>query len=340
MKKIIPVMHCFDNNYVIPAIVAFYSMLENASKDYDYKLYVLHTDITEDNQNVLQQTVSCFDNASLEFINMGNRFDDLWKNLVTKGHYSKEMFYKFVPPSIFPQYDKIIISDVDVVWAGDISKSFVLFDADEDFYLAGHTGCMLKGSWIENSAKTYLNDWSAEEIKKLKTNACFWLFNLKKMRQDQMEQKFIDCAVKNISRIKQPEQDVVNLCCYPKIKEMPFYFCTCTYVYDLYKTEEDLNNDLIRTKEELTEAMESPVQLHFATAAKPWNNPFICTKSEEWFKVLAKTPFFNLWLKAYQEGLGKNDWINIFNIPFLSIMKKKNKFKLSFLGFKLLSWKK
>lgn len=31
-KIVIPVVFCFDNNYVIPASVAFYSLLENASK--------------------------------------------------------------------------------------------------------------------------------------------------------------------------------------------------------------------------------------------------------------------------------------------------------------------
>ncbi len=32
MKKIIPMMFCFDQNYVIPAAVAFYSLLENHQK--------------------------------------------------------------------------------------------------------------------------------------------------------------------------------------------------------------------------------------------------------------------------------------------------------------------
>ena len=32
-------MHCFDNNYVIPAGVAFYSLLENANPNYFYKIY-------------------------------------------------------------------------------------------------------------------------------------------------------------------------------------------------------------------------------------------------------------------------------------------------------------
>ena len=36
----IPLMFCFDNNYVTPAAVAFYSLLEHANKDFSYKLFV------------------------------------------------------------------------------------------------------------------------------------------------------------------------------------------------------------------------------------------------------------------------------------------------------------
>ena len=36
--EIIPVVHCFDNNYVLPAAVAFYSLLENADSNYFYRI--------------------------------------------------------------------------------------------------------------------------------------------------------------------------------------------------------------------------------------------------------------------------------------------------------------
>ena len=109
---LIPIMHCFDNNYTIPASVSFYSMLENASKKYKYKLYVLNTDITYQNKKLLHDVVSKFENASLEFINMDNRFEDLWSNFKYSGYYSKEVLYKLLVPSIFEKYDKIIIISV------------------------------------------------------------------------------------------------------------------------------------------------------------------------------------------------------------------------------------
>jgi len=63
----------------------------------------------------------------------------------------------------------------------------------------------------------------------------------------------------------------------------------CTYVYDLYKTDEDFDNDETFSRLELTEAMENPVALHYSGHKKPWKED--CTKAEEWFSYVMKTPF-------------------------------------------------
>lgn len=125
-KYIIPIMHCFDDNYVIPASVSFLSMLENANPRYFYKLYVLHTDISEKNQNTLNSIVSKFNNADLQFIDMNNKFDDEFEAMKNKAHYSKEVLYKLLAPTIFPQYEQIIITDVDVVFCGDIAEIYII----------------------------------------------------------------------------------------------------------------------------------------------------------------------------------------------------------------------
>jgi lipopolysaccharide biosynthesis glycosyltransferase len=312
-------MHCFNNNYVIPASVAFYSMLENANPEYKYNLYILHSDITEENQDKLQQTITNFNNSSLTFINMQEKFKDLFENTVVKGHYSKEMFYKFLAPSTFPQYEKIIISDVDVVYLGDISPSYFFINAEDDIYFAGHKGPILKGSWIDScSFDQYKKFFSDQEIEKLQTGAGYYVFNLKKMRQNKIEQKFIDYAIKNSKRLLQPEQDVINLCCYPKIKFLPLRNLVCSYCYDLYQEEKDFENDLNYSKEELKEGLENPIQLHYATSTKPWNR-LSCTKAEEWFKVLVKTPFLFEFLEKLDKQINMKTLISF----DLKLSKKK-----------------
>ena len=281
-------MFCFNNEYAIPAAVAFHSLLENASKDYFYKLYVSHTDISLENQKKLQEVAVYFQkHASLEFLLMQNCFEDLWKKTKTKGHFSKEAFYKLIAPSFFPQYEKIIISDVDVVFLGDVSPSYFSFDPAEDIYVAGVRGV----GKILHIRDHYKKDFSQEEIRKLLSsiNAGYMVYNLNKMRRDNLESSFLKCVESNYLRILQLEQDVINLCCYPKTKFLPLKYMMCNYVYDLYNTDEDFNNDETFSARELREAMENPVVLHLTGHKKPWKED--CTKAEEWFRYVIKTPF-------------------------------------------------
>jgi lipopolysaccharide biosynthesis glycosyltransferase len=286
VKKIIPIMFCFNNEYAIPAAVAFRSLLENASKDYFYKLYVSHTDISLENQKKLQEVAVYFqEHASLEFLLVKNCFEDLWKKTKTKGHYSKEAFYKLIAPSLFPQYEKIIISDVDVVFLGDVSPSYFSFDPAEDIYVAGVRGV----GKILHILDDYKKDFSQEEIRKIVIGAGYMVYNLKKMRKDNLESSFLKCIESNYSRILQLEMDVINLCCYPKIKFLPLKNMMCNYVYELYNTDEDFNNDETFSALELREAMENPIQLHYPGYKKPWKED--CTKAEEWFNYVSKTAF-------------------------------------------------
>lgn len=296
-KTVIPVMHCFDNNYAMPAGVAFLSLLECADKSCDYRLYVLHTDITAENQRRLHEIVKRFPGASLEFVNMENRFEDLFSRTGTKGHFSKEMYYKFLAPTVFPQYDKIIIADVDVVYRDDVSREFLSFDVDEPYYLAGQRGMVLRGTWLEEFYGHYEEKFTPEEREKLVTCAGYWIFNLKRMREHSVEKAFIDFAFRHAGRLIQPEQDVVNIVCFPDIRQLPVNTVVCSYAYDLLRTDADGKRDLFYSAEELRFALEHPVQLHYAAAGKPWNDPSM-TGAELWFQYLARTPF----LREYLEG--------------------------------------
>ena len=295
MKKIeIPLMFCFDNNYVIPAGVAFYSLLKNCNKKYNYSLFVLHTDITKENQEKLVETIKEFNGFStLSFINMENKFESLWETISTKGHFSKEVMYKVLVASIFPQYDKIIVSDVDVVFLNDISESFFAIDCEEDYYLAG-IRMIGKYDWYLNIYKKHFSD---EEIKKL-SGFCggYIVFNLKKIREDDLEKKFIKCFKENGKRINQMEQDILNLCCYPKTKLLPLKYLACSYMWDVYKTDYDKETDGFYDKTEIEDAMINTVQLHYATSTKPWKY-VDCTKSEVWFEYLSQTIFLKDYLK-------------------------------------------
>lgn len=326
-KQIVPIMHCFDDNYVIPASVSFLSMLENANPRYFYKLYVLHTDISEKNQNTLNSIVSKFNNADLQFIDMNNKFNDEFDVIKTKAHYSKEILYKLLAPTIFPQYEQIIITDVDVVFCGDIAEIYDEGQFDE--YIAGIAYHNVLENFMRN---TYEAQFSSEEIRKLLIGAGLLCVNLKKMREDGMEAKCVAYLEQNLHRLKQPEQDVLNLVCYPKIKLLPERFMVCTYLYDVIENNEFFGNEITLGKQDkvwIKEALSKVIQLHYAGAQKPWNTP-TCTKSDVWFSYLLKTPFFYEVMRKITAP--KLPDCKLYLFDKIKIIKIKDN-KIRFLGF-------
>lgn len=315
-KPVIPVMHCFDNNYVIPAAVAFLSMLEHASPKYEYILYVLHTDITPENQQNLQEIVARFANAKLQFINMANKFQDVFAKLGTQNHYSKEVLYKLLVPSIFPQHDRILIADVDVVYMGDILQSWELSLENDEAYIAAVKPVVRRGHFSERDFDQYRKNFTEEEISRLECCGGYFIFNLKQLRENNVEQQFIDTLKKEAPRLLMAEQDVINLVI-PKEKRMflPLNSLVCSYAYDIY-ADGAYDLDKNYSAEQIADAFEHPIQLHYASPIKPWNNPEYCTKAEIWYNYLGKTKFFHIHMKNMQRGR-----YTLFGIPVLRLHK-------------------
>jgi len=296
-KVEIPIMHCFDNNYVIPAAVSFYSMLKYASTEYHYKLFVLHTDITSQNQKLLSNVVEKFSNASIHFLNMDNEFSDLWNKMNFVGHYSKEVLYKLLVASIFPQYDKLIITDVDVVYSGDISSSYFLLDIEEPVCFAGVHQVCPRGTFLESFYDGYEDDFPAGTAKQLKVCGGYLVANLKYMREHDKENEFVEYLSANAYRLRQAEQDVINFCCSEsEIKYLPLANVVCTYMYDIFSNEKYLDADMFYTSAELLEAMEKPIQIHYATGIKPWKD-VLATKADLWFSYLIESGFYYEYMK-------------------------------------------
>jgi len=284
----IPVMHCFDNNYSIQAAASIYSMLLHANKSYDYILYVLSTDITWQNKAKLYYIVNRFTNAELEFIDMNNRFDGLL-NKSLHGFYSKEVLYKLITPSIFPQHDKLIITDVDVIFLSDISESYFCFESPTEKLIAGIKHLCPSDSFLENYYyANYYKRFGKYSLNKLKICGGYLVYHLDNMRKNKIEDKFLAFLNKNVDYLPQLEQDVINFCLEDdQVKYLPLNYVVCTYIYNLFNNPDKLETDHYYNKDQIIDALKNPIQLHYATKEKPWNTSY-CTKSEIWYDYVSK----------------------------------------------------
>lgn len=311
-------------------------MLRHANPSYEYHLYVIHSsNISISNQTKLKETIKEFPNATLTFIDMGGKFDEMWEKCKGKFHFSKEVFYKLSVPNLFAQYDKAIISDVDVVWLGDIAEVFESFDINEDYYLGGYDGPKPNFK-IANFTDNYKRDFTQDEIDKLKVGAGLLVYNLSKMRQDKIEEKMLQYALDNAYRLLLPEQDVINLVCHPKIKILPKGGMVAISLYMIYDSDEKLEN-ASWSKEEILYAMENPIQLHYAGGEKPWRD-FGVLKCDEWLKALVQTNYlqdFLAQIALYRQVYVAHTQAKVFiKIPPLFTLSKLNqRIQIDMFGF-------
>lgn len=315
----IPVVHCFDARYVAPAAVSFLSMLENASRYSFYRLYVLHPGIPDADIAALTEIVRRFDNASIEFRRLESEYkllDRLWDKLPDKGrrHYSREMFLKLAMPSLFPEYDKIVVTDVDVVWKGDVASCFDEF-GDGGEYVAGINSSLLSCEWAKSQEHLSLSTFSDEERTKIRSGigAGYMFMDLAAMRRDGVQDRLFDFVQKNIERLRNPEQDAFNIVCAGKIRILPNRMMVCSYLYDKTTDAERALN---------APRIENPVQVHYASQEKPWNTPS-SAMSEEWFRVLTYTPYFKSVMRPFDPPAKREKkWLSLCGVPMVRIKQK------------------
>ena len=207
MQERIPVFFTFDNNYVPQCGVTFESLLYNAHKSVFYELYILSDFISEENQNKLHQIVNKYNNATLEIIILNENkisFHNNFSRQISDTVLTKEALYRCVPTMVeaFDKYDKIIYSDVDIVVMKDISQ---LYDIDlEDKYLASFKTPAFLSHETEHLDKKIRDQYFGGGL---------WIMNLKKMREDNLEEKILSITNNQELKLIWNEQDIMNIAC-------------------------------------------------------------------------------------------------------------------------------
>ena len=149
-RKVIPIFFACDDNFVKFTIVSLCSIKQNASRDYDYVVYVLHTGITETMQNKLYGLQD--DNFTVIFRDVTDYLYSIADKLPIRDYYSKTTYYRVFIAEMYPEYDKAIYIDSDTVVQGDISE---LYETDiGDCYVgACHEQAMVQvdefGTYVE-----------------------------------------------------------------------------------------------------------------------------------------------------------------------------------------------
>ena len=291
--KEIPIFFASDNNYAPYLVVALKSLLANASKDYFYKIHVLTSNMSDDNKLVLLRELTF--NSSIEFINLSKETEAIKDKFHLRDYYSIDTYYRFFIADLFPEYDKVIYLDSDIIVLGDISD---LYFYNISNYLLGvvqeqvmaHNECF--SDYVEKALGVKCKNYF---------NAGILLMNSKLFRLYNIQSKFFKLMGRFKFRVTQDE-DYLNVICKDKVKYL------------------DLGWNKMPFEETGFDDVDLKI-IHYTLGWKPWHYENV--RYEEYFwQYASQTEYYELLqnqLKTYDDVKKQKDAESYENLKNMAI---------------------
>lgn len=272
---IVPIAFAFDRNLLMPAGVCISSLLENAHEDTFYEIYILYPGGTNFPVDSLSRLCKVYKNCKITY----RAVDDTFSSAYEIRGISTPTYYRLIIPEIIPEWDKILYSDVDVIFRDDLSA---VYQTDlSEYYLAGVDNC----SFLRPAVQEYLKDELNLDYRKGYYYAGNLIINSALQRKDGMVERFKKLAR---NQYKQQDMDILNIACNGHIKKLSPFYCLTNYIYELIVTR---RKDMLLeySEKELSYALDKGI-IHY-NGQKPWQG--YCPNFDIWWEYYRKSPFFD-----------------------------------------------
>lgn len=236
-----------NNEYVYYTKLAINSIIKNNNSKSDYVFWILNPDISDENKKDMANYAKSI-GQHIVFVKIDEKYMEKWNNVLDV--WPPITMARILIPDLLPQnVNKAVYLDADILVAEDLKN---LFDVDiEGYYAAMVEDCRPEWHQLELlNGKKYANSGVI-------------LFNVKKMRQDDIMQKMLKyfdnhlanfLCVENFECYYYKDQDLLNLVLHDGIK----------FLDNKWNNVSDWNNVNIINQEGI---------YHFAAQEnKPWIN--------------------------------------------------------------------
>ena len=268
-------------------------MIQNASKDRQYRVYVLHTGISPE----MMEHVLALSNENFEisFDNVTSYLESISEKLPIRDYYSKTTYYRLFIAEMFPQYDKAIYIDSDTVVQGDVCE---LYDTDlGDAYVgACHEQAMVQvdeyGTYTEK-----VMGISRHNI----FNAGMLLINCQQFRNRCVLDKFTR-LLHEYNFVVTQDEDYLNVICKDHV----------------YWLDQRWNTEIFG---EIAYPIEEAKVLHYIMTSKPWHYED-CRHGDVFWKYAKQTSVYDeirQVLESYTDAERERDRISCDNLLQLAI---------------------
>lgn len=292
----IPVVLATSNLYAPYAGVFIQSLIDHASKNYNYDIIVFEREVSDENNRLLKLIGQGQSNVSIRFYNVKDIFNqiDIVK-FVTNNSYPVDTFCQMLAPLVLSKYDRLAAVNVDTLLKRNISD---LFEIDLGENCLGGVRDLPWEEWCQNyperrvfPALNISVQELCQNVLKLKNpyrviNGGLYLFNAEKYREVVTSERILKLLQGSASICT--EDMLVSMLCEGEIE-----FIDPAWNLVIQPDSKHLSRRYPVSEEhrkiyELT--FQNPYMLHWAGKPKPWVCPDVPYGSE-WWETARRTPF-------------------------------------------------
>lgn len=278
ISKEIPIFFAVDDGYCPFLAVALQSMLDNSSPENTYLIKILHTDISEENKKKIGKYERA--NVDIEFVDLNYYIKKVKDKLYTRDYYSATTYFRLFLPNLYPQYDKVLYLDSDIVILDDIAKLYNT-DMGDNLVAAAPDDVVISNPIFRDYAEKVVGVADCNRY----FNAGVLLMNLHQLRKFKFQEKFTYVLERIRFEVAQ-DQDYLNRLCKGRVK-----------IVDRTWNRMPIPNPKIRTED---------VRLvHYNLAFKPWH--FEDILYQEFFWMYAQQTEYIDAIHAIRESFTEED---------------------------------
>lgn len=244
-----------DNNYAKYAGVVVASVLANSKDDESLNFYILDGGISESKKTEILSLKSIKD-CKIEFVQIEESMFEDYKKVATHKYISIATYYRLRLATLLPEVERIIYFDCDMVVNSSLNN---LFNVELDENIIAGVRDINKRMLQQNPS--YIN-------------AGMVLFDLNKIREENIEQKFYDYTNENFETIKMGDQTIINEVLKGRIK--------------IVEDEWNVQSSNFTNRSSYTK---HPYIIHYVAKRKPWHFGSFSVHRQLYFKYLQMTPW-------------------------------------------------
>ncbi len=338
MNRCIPLFFATEDDCFFTQ-VAVHSILEHGGRNSVFQFHVLvPEDFPDTLERKLEKSVASFAVTRI------STFKNAWQKM---DRVRNSTYYRLLIADMFPQYDRTIYLDSDIIVQGDLAELYA-FELGDDF-VAG-----TPAPWyiLESQREEYARSLGIPNMEKY-INAGVLLLNTKKIREHGLSGVMAELTTQ---KFNSQDQDILNKVLFDGIRHLPFRFNVMTK----YASWPEARFQGLFSDEEMREAWASPLVIHYADKIKPWDDP-LSPYAQIWWHEAAKCDNFDeilLWAElrrkkrltspkhlppappaSEKSGATRASW-RLFHIPLLRKHVKKGGSCISYYLFHILPlWK-